>query len=549
MKHDKFHPLTTGILPPQRFTFPFCYEPHPLCRLAAGELQRYLAGEMQADMKPGKMFGVLVVERDGRMGYLAAYSGLLNDSNNLPYFVPAVYDMLQPDGYFKANEQKISDINKEVETIENSSEYRELTRQLSIIDNKAEEEIGQHREKMREAKERRERIRSAGCNEGGEESLIRESQFMKAELNRIKKRYKTEREYVTTLITDVEDKMEQLKRERKRRSDELQLWLFRQFRMLNARGEERDLVDIFAETAAKVPPSGAGECCAPKLLQYAFAHGMRPLCMAEFWWGESPKTEIRHHLQYYPACNGKCKPILAHMLKGLDVDPDPLAKTNHEALDIIYEDESIAVVCKPPGMLSVPGKSQRPSVLSIMREHTGAAEDIPMIVHRLDMDTSGLMVIAKTAEAYHSLQRQFLERIVRKRYIAVLDCSSAALKAGDKGTIDLAMRADHLDRPRQTIDHTNGKRAITEYRILGVKGDRAVAMLSPHTGRTHQLRVHCASSQGLNAPIVGDPLYGKGGGRLCLHAEYLEITHPQTGRRIHFDAPHPFGAVEDFSTC
>ncbi len=430
----RLHPLHTDILPPKRFTYPFCYEPHPLCILAAEEvkheIERIAPGE-------GKMFGVLVVSQgDGSsVSFLAAYSGLLEGRNDWDYFVPPVFDAQQPDGYFKTREREIMQ----------SEEHKEM-------------------------------------------------------------------------------------------SQDLQLWLFRQYRMLNARGEARDLVDIWRDyhTSPKIrdryplPPGGTGDCCAPKLLQYAYQHGLKPLCMAEFWWGPSPKSAVRHHGEFYPACRGKCLPVLTWMLQGLDVDPNP-EKTAlpHHDVEIVYEDEAIAVLNKPSGMLSAPGRIDSYSVATWAQERWEGA----MLVHRLDMMTSGIILVAKTPEAYHHLQRQFEERTVKKKYIALVE----GIPEKDHGIIDLPLSSDPINHPRQMVDCEHGKRAITEYRVLSAQGNCALLALWPHTGRTHQLRMHCAHPDGLGCPIVGDELYGHKADRLYLQAQAISFVHPLTQKRMHFE--------------
>ena len=327
----------------------------------------------------------------------------------------------------------------------------------------------------------------------------------------------------------------------KQMSQDLQLWLFRQYKMLNARGEEKDLVDIWQDYHCSprirnrypLPPGGTGDCCAPKLLQYAYQHRLKPVCMAEFWWGESPKSEIRHHGQFYPACRGKCKPVLTWMLQGLDVDPNP-EKTGfpHLIPEIVYEDEVMAVLNKPAGMLSVPGKTTDYSVATWAQERWPDA----MIVHRLDMGTSGLIVVAKTKEAYLVLQEQFVKRSVKKRYIAIVD----GIVEQPRGRITLPLTYDPLNRPRQIVDYKKGKSAVTEYEVLETIGSKTLIALSPHTGRTHQLRMHCAHPDGLGCPIVGDELYGQKAERLCLHCDQITFAHPMTGERMHFELPRPF---------
>ena len=326
----------------------------------------------------------------------------------------------------------------------------------------------------------------------------------------------------------------------KNMSQDLQLWLFRQYRMLNARGEEKDLVEIWHDyhTSPKIrkkfplPPGGTGDCCAPKLLQYAYQHDLKPVCMAEFWWGPSPKSEIRHHGEFYPACRGKCKPVLTWMLQGLDVDPDPeKAGLPHLHVQIVYEDEALAVLNKPAGMLSVPGRRERYSVvLWAQRKWKGA-----MLVHRLDMMTSGLILVAKTEEAYHHLQQQFEAHTVKKKYLALVE----GVPEKEHGVIDLPLSSDPINRPRQVVDLEHGKRAITEYRVLQTLDDgSSLLALWPHTGRTHQLRMHCAHPEGLNCPIVGDVLYGHSSDiGLCLQANAITFTHPVTGKKMHFELP------------
>ena len=331
---------------------------------------------------------------------------------------------------------------------------------------------------------------------------------------------------------------------RKSRSEELQLWLFRQYRLLNARGESKDLVQIWREyhTSPKLqsrfplPPGGTGDCCAPKLLQYAYRQGLRPVQMAEFWLGRSPRGEVRHHGQFYPACRGKCKPVLTHMLQGLDVDETACYRDLSAQLRTLYADEQIVVVSKPSGLLSVRGKLPVPSVESILTERYGRV----MMPHRLDMDTSGLMVVALTGEAYHSLQQQFLQHTVGKTYVALVEPPSPSLVTpllyiGTRGTISLPLSPDPLDRPRQVVDHEQGKPSVTDYEVLGERDDGCLRLLlTPHTGRTHQLRMHCAHAEGLGRPIVGDALYGHAAARLCLHARELCFRHPATGRPMRF---------------
>lgn len=532
------HRFTTSItdIPlPERFTYPFCYTPHPLCILAAKEVQSYLTRQTawKDELRQGKMFGVLIVQTEhGETGYLAAFSGILAGKNLHPFFVPPVYDLLQPQGFFKIEEENISSINRNIRQLENDKAYAALSAELARTIQSAENILATAKAQLKEAKTAREqRRKEKELNAQEEAELIRESQFQKAEYKRLERSWKAR---ITTLQTQTEDwerRISALKSERKTRSAALQQKLFEQFGMLNYRGEVKNLCEIFGQTVHKTPPAGAGECAAPKLLQQAYLHGWKPIAMAEFWWGDSPKTEIRHHGHYYPACKGKCEPILQHMLQGLQVEENPMLKRMQvpsQNLEIVYEDPWLSVINKPAGMLSVPGKEDAVSVYSLMREQYPEA-DGPLTVHRLDMTTSGLMLIAKTKRVHQNLQAQFKNRLVRKRYVALLE----GIVPKDKGTVDLPLCLNPLDRPRQMVHTEHGKPAITDYQVLErLDGKRTRIAFYPRTGRTHQLRIHAAHPLGLHCPIIGDELYGEKADRLYLHAEYLEFTHPITGETV-----------------
>lgn len=532
------HRFTTSItdIPlPERFTYPFCYTPHPLCILAAKEVQSYLTRQTawKDELRQGKMFGVLIVQTEhGETGYLAAFSGILAGKNLHPFFVPPVYNLLQPQGFFKIEEENISSINRNIRQLENDKAYAALSAELARTIQSAENILATAKAQLKEAKTAREQCRKEKeLNAQEEAELIRESQFQKAKYKRLERSWKAR---ITTLQTQTEDwerRISALKSERKTRSAALQQKLFEQFGMLNYRGEVKNLCEIFGQTVHKTPPAGAGECAAPKLLQQAYLHGWKPIAMAEFWWGDSPKTEIRHHGHYYPACKGKCEPILQHMLQGLQVEENPMLKRMQvpsKNLEIVYEDPWLSVINKPAGMLSVPGKEDAVSVYSLMREQYPEA-DSPLTVHRLDMATSGLMLIAKTKRVHQNLQAQFKNRLVRKRYVALLE----GIVPKDKGTVDLPLCLNPLDRPRQMVHTEHGKPAITDYQVLErLDGKRTRIVFYPRTGRTHQLRIHAAHPLGLHCPIIGDELYGEKADRLYLHAEYLEFTHPITGETV-----------------
>lgn len=521
---------------PKRMNNPFDYEPHPLCIKACRELQAYLAKreDWQEEISRGKMFGVLIVERNEpgqdtpQLGYLAAYSGQIGGRSDWEDFVPAVFDYLQPNGFFKIREAIISSMNLIIKDMEVSK--KKIQHLIQPLEGLRKSMIDKLQKNLKEAKAKRDAIRQRGNLTSEEEAeLIRESQYMKAEFRR-KKRKIEEKTEPELDYEKIKEDIRKIKQSRKQHSDNLQRWLFSQFNMLNDKGECKNLIDIFKDTAAKTPPAGSSECCEPKLLQYAYSLGYKPLQMAMFWWGESPKEEIRHHLHFYPACNGKCKPILQWMLPASTFEPATVDLSIYNKVETLYEDREIAVIHKPEGLLSVPGKdTAQPSVYALMRSKYPEATG-PLIVHRLDMSTSGVMMIAKTEFAYHRLQKAFLNHQIQKKYVAIISGKDIP----EKGIISLPLMPDYLDRPRQIVDHEQGKEAITEYEVLEPVDDSHLRIaLYPKTGRTHQLRVHCAHHEGLNAPILGDPLYGnEKASRLHLHAEEITFEHPLTGKKM-----------------
>lgn len=518
-----------GIQLPSAFTYPFHYFPHPLTQLAAKQVQAYLQSrsDWHEEISKGKMFGVLIVRTaQGEIGFLAAFSGNLAGSNHHDYFVPPIYDMLQPDGFFRIEEANISDINRRIAQAEHDEDYLSAKQSLRQAEEDAAHRLAEYKQMMKEAKAaREEKRRSNTLTPEEEKELIKESQFQKAECKRLEKQQKEEVGRCANTLKQWTDKISAWKAERKQRSAALQQKLFEQFRILNAKGEEKDICQIFAETTHAIPPAGTGECALPKMLQYAYQHNMQPLAMGEFWQGVSPKDEIRHDGCFYPSCKSKCAPILSHALIGLNVEKNPLQDDKHRdsKLDIIYEDEWIVAVNKPAGMLSVPGKDGLASVLERLQE-LYPDSDSPLLVHRLDMDTSGILLAAKTKEVHQRLQELFATREIKKRYTALLDGRVEA----DSGMIRLPLCLNPDDRPRQMVNHELGKPAVTRYQVIRRIEQRTLVSFFPLTGRTHQLRVHAAHPEGLHCPIVGDNLYGKPADRLYLHAAQIEFVHPVT---------------------
>jgi tRNA pseudouridine32 synthase / 23S rRNA pseudouridine746 synthase len=538
---------------PDRFTFPFYYEPHSLSVFAAAELQEYLKTQNewthnfgidknQPGMVIGKMFGVLVVQNQtGEIGYLSAFSGKLADSNHHQKFVPPVFDMLTEDSFFNVGIVRLNEINHQIKELEQSVDYVEVQKKREADKLLAATEIQDLKQAVRTEKTIRKAKRaeaqkrlSAEAYQELNEQLNLESQLSNIKFKKLTDTWKIRLQENEQALLQYTEPIHELKLERKTKSAALQQQLFHQYQFLNQYGERKNLLEIFTE---QTPTAGSGECAAPKLLQYAFLNHLKPIAMAEFWWGESPKSEVRIHKNFYPACYGKCKPILSHMLKGIETDENPMLINSAlgQTLTTVYEDEPIVVINKPPEFLSVPGKNVQDSVLHRMQvKYPGATG--PMVVHRLDMSTSGLMLVAKTLEAYQYLQYQFIKRKIKKRYTALLD----GIIEADKGSIDLPLRVDLDDRPRQLVCTEHGKKAQTEWEVIHRSSTQTRVHFFPITGRTHQLRVHAAHPLGLNTPIIGDDLYGKKGDRLYLHAAAIEFKHPTTREMMRIEVEADF---------
>jgi len=541
-------PVTKIELPP-KFTFPFYYEPHPLCKIAVNEVQEYLKTQtdfehnfgLDASKKGlpiGKMFGVLVVQnKQNEIGYIAAFSGKLADKSLPEKFVPPVFNMRTEGSFYIKGETEIDKINSQLGALESNEGYLTLKKSAKKLHKTISESLENQRKKMKAAKVERKLSKKNAVAilvdleyKSLTKRLMQESyndQFLYKELleyyhSKITKNGKE--------LTALEDEITALKKERKEKSNFLQQTLFRKYAFLNPQKELKNLLDIFDNPTIK-PPAGSGECSAPKLLQFAFANDLKPIAMAEFWWGISPNSAIRKHKNYYPACQGRCKPILTHMLNGIKMDDNLLLENlaEKQELKIIYEDDVLIVVNKPAELLSVPGKEITDSVYSRIKEKYPTATG-PLIVHRLDMSTSGILLLTKTKEANKVLQSQFINRTIKKRYIALLDGNLVK----NSGTIKLPLRLDLDDRPKQLVDFEYGKNAKTNWEIIKREEGKTRVYFYPITGRTHQLRVHAAHKDGLNTPIVGDDLYGNKTNRLHLHAEFIEFLHPSTSEKMSF---------------
>lgn len=551
---DTLHLFTArelqGIEPPRQFTWPFCYEPHPLARLAVERLFERL-DSLRADdavrleqLDAGKMLGVLVVgDQAGRTGWLAAFSGTVAGSYHHPGFVPPLVDMLSPDHFYPAGMAAIDQLTASINQAGTSAARHRAAALLEMHDRRADSLLQDLKHLIERDRQQRDMMRRSGLAD--DETLVAldsESKYQRAELKRLRQRLTGQRERLLARLNRIDSVTADLRHRREQLSQQLQQRLFESTMVMNARHETLtvlDAVHLFQRAHAlpdALPPGGTGECCAPKLLQYAYTHRLRPLCMAEVWWGAGSSGEVRRHGHYYPSCSSKCRPLLHFMLQGLDVEPDPLNTPCSEPLTVLHDDPWLAVVCKPAGMLSQQGHLS--DAVTVEQAFLSAVPQpgLARVVHRLDMDTSGVMIVAKTDEALATLQRMLHTLKIDKRYRAVLDGDVRQ----DRGEIDLPLAPDINDRPRQMVDHAHGKPCLTRYTVISRDGNRTVVEFTPVTGRTHQLRVHAAHHEGLNAPIVGDRLYGTAGPRLLLHAVSVSFKHPFTGDQLTITSPPPF---------
>lgn len=552
-----FHPLKSySEILPKQFTFPFYYTPHTLCIKAADEVKTYLSSqsdfehnfgldETKKGLKIGKMFGVMIVEtKDGQLGYITAFSGKLAESNYLKGFVPPIYDTLNKDGFYKQNEAYLNLLTAKIEALQQNPELEKAEKNLKQTKLKNIQKLEDFKRNAKAEKQKRKQLRVEAEQTLNDleksvflERLKQQSIQSNIDLKYIKLNLEAELKKAEDLLAELIQPIECLKLERKTLSASLQKQIHEHYQFLNANGETQNLIDIFKKTDLGKPPAAAGECAAPKLFQYAYQNDLKPIAMAEFYWGISPTAEVRKHGQFYPSCRGRCEPILGHMMQGLDVEPNPIALAGvfKGELEIIYEDDFLLVLNKPHEFLSVPGKTIKDSVLTRMQTYLPKATG-PLLLHRLDMSTSGLLLVAKNERTHKKLQKQFIERKVKKRYVALLD---GVLEA-TKGTINIPLRVDLNNRPRQLVCYEHGKKAITNYEVIAIEENKTRIHFYPISGRTHQLRVHAAHHKGLNTPIVGDDLYGTISDRLHLHAETLSFEHPVKKAWVSFTCKAPF---------
>ncbi len=529
---------------PSPLPSPFATRPHAIAIRAAEILQQELfAGahdQLGHDFDApgeGKMLAVLVVrDSSGRLGFLRAGSGMLGGTWRPPGFVPPVFDDVARDQFWPAGQEQLQAVANEIHALKNSEEARQLASAMQALKDQHEQSARELRATHKANKKRRAVLRSCGTlTEKELLALSHQSQDDRRAGKALRAQQRIELGCVLDEHRAFDHRIREKRSERASISNALLAKIQSGYRIANAKGETSSLAALYPG----VPPGGSGDCAGPKLLAYAYKQGLTPVAFAEFWWGAPPPGGGRHSGQYYPACRGKCGPLLAFMLQGLKHDPPPLfASTTPTtfSLTTIFDDDHIFAIHKPEAMLSVPGATSllRDSVLTRLRDaHEGPNR--PLSVHRLDRDTSGVLLLAKSPEAHRAMQALFADRTIEKRYIAWLD----GLVAADQGRISLPLRVDLDDRPRQVVDELHGKEAITDYVVLKRTSTRTKVAFFPRTGRSHQLRVHAAHPLGLAAPITGDRLYGTPEQRLYLHAKSLHFLHPMTGLKVEIECPLP----------
>ncbi|TDL99286.1 MAG: RNA pseudouridine synthase [Flavobacteriaceae bacterium] len=534
---------------PKTFAYVHYYTPDKLAQIASEEFQEnYLKNTPLQDLEIGKMIGVLVVEKkDGKLGYLSGYSGSWNNPNLKNLFVPPIVEEEKWEELYRKEIRKINLLKKKELEISTSKRY--LT--LKEDQEKALENLTQFKQKIKEelAKQKAERdlIRKKYLLENPLdlsqklEDLNRLSSLLKVKAKHDLERYLDNQQSQKKRWEALEKEVKDLKQNQKELSLYIRENLYKAYSFLSYQGKRKNLKELFEDSAhAKkfgTPPSGAGDCAAPRLFQFAYLSGFKPLALAEFWWGPSPESNVRKHKQFYNACMGKCEPILKHMMQGLPQEQNPLLASLglEKQLPILFEDPWIVAVNKPHEFLSVPGKQTQDSVYERIKNMFPAATG-PLIVHRLDMSTSGVLILAKDKESHKKLQKQFIEKTIQKKYIALLEgCLNL-----DQGEINLPLVVDYFDRPKQKVCEKTGRKALTKFKVLEKSPLSTRILFSPITGRTHQLRVHAAHYKGLNHPIQGDDLYGTLKDRLYLHAYKLKFTHPYTQEVMEITAPCPF---------
>ncbi|MGF1756072.1 pseudouridine synthase [Vibrio makurazakiensis] len=543
----QFHCDVSDIQLPERFTFPYYYSPHRICEIALNEVQEQLLKSGVSQNSIGNMFGILVVENEAKqLGYLLAHSGELHLTTSqteafVPLFVPQVFNESAFAMSSKPLKAKIAAANLKLKEHQKHIVDNDNLNKLEQLRILSEAKLKQMQDATAEGKKLRKQRRKEAEGSLDPAALTQlisdlgnESSREKRELKALKLENQLSLQNLESEINTEQEALDALTHKVTHLQTELESLRLQHFQFSNKVQEQKSLHELLAGQPAL---TGTGECCAPKLLNYAYLNKLKPIAMVEFWWGLPPKAEIRQHGNLYPVCQSKCFEILEYMLEGVALEDNPLIVTPSigKKFEVVYQDDVMIVVNKPAEFLSVPGKFIEDSVYTRIKAQFPEATG-PLIVHRLDMSTSGLLVLALTPETNKNIQQQFINRTVEKRYTALLD----GKVEGDSGIITLPLAGDINDRPRQLVCYENGRHAETKWQVIERTNNQTKVHLYPKTGRTHQLRVHCAHPQGLGVPITGDDLYGFKLNRLHLHAGYLKLKHPVSGKELEFEVPSEF---------
>lgn len=486
----------------------------------------------------GKMYGVLLVETPaGEKGVLKAFSGLLKGRSHVDGWVPPIPGRERVIFEEAATLAKLEAIKQELMALETLPERSQLLTLQKSFESQLQALAVEHTHRKQERQQQRQ-LCSTTLTGMELTAVLAQLEAQSQQDGMQRRRLKRQRDEtlrpLKDAISSADARMRELKQRRKHLSQSLQAQMHKSYWLTNFAGESIALQDLMTSGSL---PTGTGDCCAPKLLHYAATHDLKPLAMAEFWWGPPSAKGDKQPGHFYEACAERCQPIMGFLLSGLS--GHSTAQLSSLDIPILYEDEWIIAVDKPAGLLSVPGRyhDRQDSVQSRLRCRFPNASEI-RAVHRLDQETSGILLLARNALTYRDLSQQFEQRQVFKSYEAIL----GGVLAAQEGMIELPLWADPSDRPRQKVDWTKGKPSVTQFRVLAPENDFTRVEFTPLTGRTHQLRVHAADPSGLNCSILGDRLYGcqKNAQRLHLHAKELKFYHPQTGELIHLQASVPF---------
>lgn len=536
---------------------------HPLAQAAAAQVIAELpAATLDALQQPGagKMFGVLVVADAARVGFLRGFSGKLDGVWQRTGFVPPLFDEAARALWWTDGEAYLATLDAQLQTLEQSAAWQDAHANVQTADAAQTSELAQLRDELTLRRAARATLRAQHNDDLSLlDRLDGESRRDGALQREAKQRLANALQAAHATLQPLTAAHTELLKLRSATSRRFMQTVYDEYQL---RGPQGEVVPLRSCFAPHDPPGGAGDCAAPKLVGFANLSSLQPLALAEFWIGAPPTHGGRVHGVFYPPCRGKCGAILPRMLPAIVASPpasivaarsqlgDAIdtarasVLTGADELRIWFQDDRLVVVEKPSGMLSIPGRGPKLVDSLQIRLQLALQNPTATVAHRLDQDTSGLMIVCLDAATLAAMHQLFARRDVTKHYIAILDGALPSLSVGSTGSITLPLRPDHYDRPRQIVDVELGKPAHTDFQVLAIADNQTRVQLAPLTGRTHQLRIHAAHPDGLGMAIVGDRIYGRGPDatvpRMMLHAASLRFVHPWTGQSIEVESPVPF---------